>query len=343
MDIISATWTHIGLAIVVGAAIIYFSPEEGFYKVLGHFGIGLFVAALVATFWQLREVKEFFLSVARAVLIDDAYLAKLGRGSQRELRLAAESAILGDLTKNPEYDYRGLGKWIDNVLFERSLPSDAPNTGVYRERYRDVITLELISLRAVLDEVKGPADEVPAANLDSEVMRITTINRYTAMAPRADPKDYKHYPVPLSGKSSDMPHFPLAKRVRFWVGTSEKDAKEVEVVIADNPRGGIEFEAKMVGAIEFVDGRAEVWTKLVEYKLPNREPFALGTMSSLTHDLYVEARMVRSPKRYVFDGNVISFAGEKEIEYPSNGIVLEYPGWLFEDHGYLIWWWEDNA
>lgn len=343
LEVVRATWAQILLGLIGGGVFIYFSPQEGPLKVLDHIGIGLIVASVVTLFLQLREVKDFFLSVARAVLIEDAYLRRLGRPSQRQLRLAAASAILHDLAKNPKYDAEGLGKWVDDVLFEKSLPSDEPGSGLYRERYRDNVTLEFITLRKALQEVGALVEGVPKENLDLEVVKQTTTTRYTVLAPRANAKEYKDYPVPLSGKSSDMPDvFPLGKRLRFWVGNSEEKAAEVELELSDHPRGGIEFAAKKPQAIAFVDGEAEVWTRLIEYKLPAREPFVVMTMSHLTHDLRAEVSIVGTTRGFVLDGNIISFAGKRAIDYAVNGIALEYPGWLFEDHGYFVWWWEET-
>lgn len=331
-------WAQIALAFLGGAALIYWAPEKGFWKVIDHIGIGFVVAAIVTLFWQLREMTEFFLSLARSTLIEDDYVRKLNQPSLRRLRSAAVSAAVEDLVTNQKYDWRKLEGWVDEVMFSRLLPTAPPPSGVYRKDYRDSIVLEFVTLRAALSELSAPMDAVPQDALNMIVLKQTITTRYTVVAPRLG-TEYQGYPVSLSGKASDMPFIETKSRVRYYVGNREQDAVEVPVRIVDIPRGGIEYEARR--EVSFVNGEAHVWTKRVTYVLPASEPFIVETMSHMTDGARVHLSATGTDGRIVFDGDMIGFGGTKNIEYLANGLELEYGGWLFEDHGYIIWWWNN--
>lgn len=335
-------WVQIGFAIVAGLFFAYNAPETGFWRILRELGIGLIVAAIVTLFWQLREVSEYFTTLARATLIEDAYLGKLSLPSLRKLRTAAASAILDRLVDNrPRYDWKQIENWVDNVLFEKCLPGELPLSGIYREDMYKKIELQFMSLREALLEVGGSIEDISDEELDTEVAKQTTYNRYTVIAPRRNAPGYAEYPVTLYGKSADMPRsFPLDKRVGLRVGKNEADSVEVKVTVTDVARGGIEFRAEQ--RLPLVGGETAVWTKLVEYNSGPREPFFLDTMSHLTKELTVDLTIVGTRKKLIFDADVIGLAPGETIEPTESGIFLHYPGWLLEDQGYMIWWWQQD-
>jgi len=133
------------LALIVSILLTYI-PERGLPKLFREIGIGLIVAAIVTAFWQLREISEYFLSLARSTLIQDEYLRRLNLPSLRHLRAAAASVILQRHVNSPNYDWRQKEQWFENVLFQTIFPSEQAGSGIYREDFRDVITLEFISL-----------------------------------------------------------------------------------------------------------------------------------------------------------------------------------------------------
>lgn len=333
---------QIALAVGLGSLLVLLAPEDGFWKLLDHLGIGFFVAAIVTLFWHLREMREFFESLAQSVLVRNEFLKRLNLEALREIRTTAASVILDKVTENPNYDWLGLERWVDSALFDWALPSAKAGSGIYREEYSDSMTLEFKTMEEILHELHLPAEGIEETELRKEVLKSTTISNYRVIAPRKDAASYPSYAVPLSGRASDMPHIPLDQRVRFFVGADERTANEVRLRFQDVERGGITYEG--THSFPFVEGEAKVWSKIIDYTLPPTEPFVLNAVKDLTHGMRVHLTVAGRPKRLVFEGVVMGFQGAAlaRIDHLPNGISLSYPGWLFEDHGYIIWWWEEG-
>jgi len=340
LNIIKYVWAQIGLALVVGVGLIYFVPKSSsVYIVAEHLGLGLIVAAIVTAFWQLRELTEFFQSLARSTLIEDGYLNRLRIGSLRTLRSRAASAIVSRIVDNPRYKWQQLEQWVDTELFEKCLPGDVPLSGVYREDLRDEITLEFISLRDALRETKIKSDGFPPEALNQDILKQTIKTTYTVIAPKKDSDLYRHYKVTISERVADVPYLRSELLFQFFVGHGESDAVKVDCKPTPRKAGGVEFNGEH--SIPIVNGEAKVYTSRVIFSLPHREPFALQTMAVLTHDL--QAHLTVDRKNFVLDGDVIGLGGKATKRGDKNWIALEYKGWLFENHGYIISWWETEA
>lgn len=158
-------------------------------------------------------------------------------------------------------------------------------------------------------------------------------------APRREGEGYTEYAVPLEGELSDMADFPLAQRVHYWVGTSEDDCVIVPINIHDRERGGAEYRA--THALPFRNGEVTVWSKIIEYKQAEREPFFIETVATLTRN--IEAHVTAQGRQLRFDGSIFAYGGANTVNHHVNGITLTYPGWLYEDQGYLVWWWQHDS
>jgi len=336
--VLRLVWAQIGLAFLVGLALIYLIPKTwAGYLLFEHIGLGLIVAAVVTVFWQLREISEFFQTLARSTLIDDSYLEKLNLESLRRLRSSAASAILDKSVNNPRYDWRDLERWVDTQLFEKCLPGTESMSGVYRENLVDHLTLEFLTLRDFLSAAGRSTAGVREEILDSDVLRQTLTTRYTVIAPQVGGDRYAAYKVSFNEKPAIFPDLPTDLRFQFFAGTSESTAVEVMPQRIESARG-IGFVAER--DIPLVEGRTDIWTRQIACTMPLREPFILQTMKDLTHNLRVHLSVAGARQRFVFDGEVIGFGGSDRVEYLPNGITVEYAGWLFEDHGYILWWWQ---
>ena len=339
--LLKLAWAQIILT--AGAGLLLSSlSTSGWTGPLHHIGIGLLVAAVVTSFWHLREFSEFFEKFARAILIDHKYLEQLNLESLTDLRSKAAQVILESRTDNPDYKHHELGEWIDQKLFDAWLPGKEPRSGIYREGYREEVTLQYLTLGEALAEVKEKSQEDLQEVLGSRVLKVTSVSRYTLVAPRVDSSDYRDHLVTYTGRAADLPGFPIDKRLFVQAGHGQEDAVDLNISVTDHPEGGVEFKAEPIPLL-FKNGECEVWMRSVEYQSTERQSHILNTMAILTKGLDVNLRVVGAGPKLIFEGDVIA-TGNADHKTPLPGSVsLVYEGWLFEGHGYYIWWWEADV
>src|SRR5713101_313829 len=91
-DLFSNVWALITLIFLTGIA-LSLTPGGGPWSIAHAISDGLIVVTLVALFWHLKEVRDFFLFLAEETLIKDSYLKRLSLDSLRQLRIAVASVI----------------------------------------------------------------------------------------------------------------------------------------------------------------------------------------------------------------------------------------------------------
>lgn len=331
-------WAQVGLALAIGIGLTYV-PTNGNLEPLHHVGIGLIVAAAVTTFWQFREFEEFFGQFAQDVLISDKYLEKLNERALSDLRSRAGRAIVKSHVNNPNYERGPLSDWIDELLYSSLLPGDAVGSGIYRDEFNETIALEYPTLAQALSEVGSSPEAIDATELAGSVLKVTTTTTYRAIAPRLRDKRYENYSIAYWGNGADLPHFPLQQRIRVMVGHSEETASELPLAISDEGPGGIEYKGNPL-LLKFDEaGCCQVWMRTVEYRAPEREPYMLNSMSMLTRNLHVQIYQTGPGPKLIFDGGLMATGAKRPAQHGISDFSLTYVGWLFEDHGYYIWWW----
>ena len=329
-------WSQVLLALFAGLALSLF-PAEWPTAPLHHIGIGLIVAAFVTVFLHLREITEYFEKFTGAVLVRDEYLRRLKRPALAELRANAARAMLRAEVDNTVYEQRSLADWMDRILY-KCLPTEVPASGIYREKYHEKVGLELLTLEAALQGIGANTVEIPSERLTNLVLRITTTIWYTAVSPK---REQSQYLVPYSGKGADMPHFPISSRVTVMAGSTEDDAEIMPVTATDIKLGGVSFDVPESKRLSFKDGVCPVWLRIVEYRSPERELHMLSTMSKITRGLTLDAFQVGAGPKLVFDGAIIAPGIlPNKPAYGERSISLRHDDWLFEDNGYVIWWWQ---
>ncbi len=332
-------WAQITLAFLIGLALTY-TPTEGWLEPLHHIGIGLLVAAVVTAFWHMREFAEYFERFAETVLVRDTYMSKLSVQALSRLRTKAARTILESCVDNPAYERAHLEDWLDDLLYENLLPGSKPLAGIYREGMDENIALEFPLMRDVLKDVNAGMLNVPSSELDRPVLKVTSVTRYTVVSPKLTDTGYQKLDVPYSGKTSDMPrYFPLDKRIAVYVGAEASTAKEIFFEFSDDPMGGVRFKPKTAIALPFTNGKCPVWMKTIEYRLPQNEAHILNMMGMLTRGMTLTVFQSGGPK-LVFDGGIIATGDTAEPQHNANSISLKHDHWLFENHGYYVWWWE---
>jgi len=337
---LNLAWAEIVLALVIGAGLSYYFEPKGTFEIFHHIGIGLIVAAAVTTFWQFREFEEFFATFSRKILVEDAYLEKLKVPSLTRLRSRAGHAILKEYVTNSRYERESLGDWLDEHIYGRLLPGQSPGSGLYRENYNETICLEHLTRADALREVKASLTEVPEEAQQRLVLKVTSVTTYCVVAPRLRDRRYSHYDVKYSGNSATMRNFPVTKRISVRVGYDKKSAVGCDMQISDPPEGGIVYDAKPVHLkFDRKTGACQVWIEATEYRDTDREPYALGTMGLLTKNLTVQVYQAGIGPKLTFDGGVMATGDKETPAHAPNSYTLRYSGWLFEDHGYYIWWW----
>lgn len=339
MRLLKIAWAQIILVLAAGF-FLTFLPARGWTEPLHHIGIGLLVAAVVTGFWHLREFSEFFEQFSTAVLIKNEYLSKLSFRSLADLRSKAARAILESCVDNPNYRHHELGDWIDSMLFEDLLPGRESLSGIYRQGYKEDVSLEFLTLREGLEEIAGTTSGIPNEELQARILKVTSIARFTAISPRLNSPYYPAYKTGYGGRAADLPHFPLEHRIKLDVGHTEKSAGPVKIDVTNEPMGGISFKAEPK-MLTFKDGECEVWMRSIEYQSPKSQAHALNTMGILTHGLNVKLRQIGPGPSLVFEGDVIATGSSAEKFYLPGGVELVYEGWLFEGHGYFLWWWDN--
>lgn len=329
-------WSQILLAFLAGAWLSRIDPLTKYWGVLHDIGIALLVAAIVTIFWHLREFSDFFERFARAILIEDEHLANLSISTLTRLRSRAGRHILSARTDNPNYDERNkLADEIDAMIFGNLLSSKEGSSGMYREKYRERITIEAMSFEAALREVGTDPAGLPADVLKATVHKITTVTSYTIIAPFVA---ISSYDVKLNGRYADMPaSFPIAKRLSLRAGHSESKAVDIKINVTNRREGGIDVEA-VPCPLPLTNGGCDIWTEMVEYRSPSAEAHILNTMSLLTRGFRVDLFQSGPGPFLVFDGGFVA-PNAPDPEFGPHSIHLEYDGWLFEDQGYNIWWW----
>lgn len=331
-------WAQIALAFLIGVGLSWV-PAHGWTAPIHHVGIGLLVAAVVTTFWQFREFSEYFEKYAQAILVHDDHLKKLSMASLVTLRSRADEAILTEFVTNPRFERKALTKWIDDLLYTKLLPGGDAGSGVYRDSFEDEICIEYPTLREALTALKIDLGSLSDEALDVRILKVTSTTTYTAVAPKLNEPAYQTYTVPFSGKGADLPNFPIDKRVLGRVGTSEATAATMNLAFKDEPLGGISYSAASV-ALPFVQGSCHVWMRTIEYRSPQRESHVLNTMSTLTHNLSVHLYRTGPGPNVVFDGDMLAAGVGAGPKHSPHSVTLKYNGWLFEDNGYYLWWWE---
>lgn len=334
--LLHAAWAQFTLALVAGI-LLTFVPSSKWYSPLHEIGIGLIVAAFVTLFWHLREFSEFFETFAKNILLHDEYLAKLSVKSLTSLRSKAARKILESCADNPQYERGALGDWIDDLMFNHLLPGKTPLSGMYRENYEERVEIDFITLREALAIVASDPADVPSETLTQLVLRVTETAWYTVIPPsRSDASYLFRY----TGRTSDMKHFPLEHRIALMVGEDEATATTLSLKIIDDPLGGVSYSAPPK-TLPIRDGRCTVWLKTVEYRWPASEPHVLNTMNIPTRNIKVNLTHVGGGPKLGFSGDLLAAGPNRQIRHFPRGISIDFAGWLFEDHGYFLWWWEE--
>lgn len=331
-----AAWAQFSLALIVGI-LMTFVPERRWYSFVHEVGIGLIVAAVVTLFWHLREFSEFFERFSKGILLDDQYLSKLSVKSLAAVRSKAARAILESCADNPLYERVALGDWIDDLMFNHLLPGKTALSGMYRENYEEKIQVEFISLEDALTLAAADVASVPASERSKLILKVTETSWYTVVPPS---KSDAEYMFRYGGKSADMPFFPLQNRITLMVGESEETAATLPLKIVADPLGGIGYIA-VHKTLPIRGGKCNVWLRTVEYRMPNNESHILNTMSVITKNVKVDLYQVGSGPKLVFHGDLLAAGPDRQIRHFARGISLDFKGWLFEDHGYFLWWWEE--
>ncbi|HSY49380.1 MAG TPA: hypothetical protein VLC46_11255 [Thermoanaerobaculia bacterium] len=337
---IPRVWAEVIVALTYGLLLSTSFSSESPHPILRVFhdlGIGLVVAALVTVLWQVGEFRDFFERFARQVMIEDEYLNKLDDASLKDLRLQAARVILKRCVNNPQYKRDDLERAIDRLLYGSLLPGKKPHSGVYRENYKESVTLEYLTLDSALHEIGEKSDHLLAAERGAPILKVTTISTAKIVSPVLNSEPYR---ISLWGKAADLAHFPMDKRVRYFAGTNEQDGTERKITFKNHAFGGIEYEVKEPREVDFDNCECHVWIKLIEYRSPAREPFAVNLMSHLTRGLYLEIRRVGEGPDLVFEGDVIASGTKLEPVHLPYGIQITFEDWLFEDQGFIFWWWE---
>lgn len=337
--VLHLAWAQITLAFGAGMALSYYFEPKGKFEVLHHIGIGLIVAAVVTTFWQFREFEEFFVQFSRRILVEDAYLEKLKVPALTTLRSRAGRSILKNYVNNPAYERDALGDWIDELLYSTLLPGQV-SSGLYRDGFEETICIEHLTLAKALKQVGAPTDKLQPADSTTPVLKVTAVTTYRVIAPRLGDPKYSDYTVSYSGNGADMHSFPLEKRIQVRVGTTRDNAVSLDMQPADEPLGGFKYQAKPV-KLQFDQktGICPVWMESVEYRDPRHEPYVLSTMGLLTKNLTVHVYHTGTGPRLTFEGGMMASGAKEDPMHGPSSFRLRYSGWLFEDHGYYVWWW----
>jgi hypothetical protein len=338
LELIRLAWSQVLLALTFGILLSLIPESRMYWGTFHHIGLGLLVAAVVTLFWHLREFADFFERFARTILISDDYLSRLSYDTLSTVRARAGREMLKTRVNNPKYQHKELLKWVDEVLYGKCFPGPLPSSWMYREAYSEKISLEHMTLETALNTVEADTSKVPKSALDSPIHKITTTATFEVLSPRLEAG---LYPLQMSGRFADLPHFPLQKRLTFRGGYSESTAKSIHVTATNREKGGIDFEAEP-RSLTVEGGSCSVWIETVEYKSPRLESHILNTMNMLTHGLTVDLFQVGAGPRLRMDAGMIA----TEICQPRHSpgsIRLEVDGWLFQHHGYCIWFWEPEA
>jgi hypothetical protein len=333
-------WAEVIVALTYGLLLSTSFSGESPHPILRVFhdiGIGLVVAALVTVLWQVGEFRDYFEHFARQVMIEDEYLSKLDEASLQDLRLRAARAILERCVTNPQYKRDDLEQAIDRLLYGSLLPGEKPHSGVYRENYKESLTLEYLTLQSAREEIGEKSDGLSPSDLAAPILKVTSITTAKIVSPMKNSEPYK---IQLGGKAADLTHFPMEKRVRYFGGTDEQGSTEKKVTFKNHPFGGIEYEVEKPCEIAFEQGECHVWLKLIEYRSPERESFALNLMNHLTRGLHLDIRRVGAGPNVVFEGGVIASGKKLEPVHVPCGIQITFEDWLFPDQGFFFWWWE---
>jgi len=332
-------WAQILLAFGAGVALSYYFEAPGRFEILHHIGIGLIVAAVVTTFWQFREFEEFFAKFSRRILVEDAYLEKLKTPSLTALRSRAGRAILKEFVNNPAYQRESLGDWIDDLLYRTLMPSQTDGSGLYREDYTETVCLEHVRLVDALKAVGADTSNIRADALEANILKVTSITTYRVVAPRLEDNRYSCYTVRYTGNGAGMRYFPAEYRIVGRVGHTADTARTLAMHCKDTSTGGIAYNADPI-TLEFdkATGTCNVWVETVEYRDTDRESYVLSTMALLTRDVNVHVYYSGSTNKLNFDGGMLASGRTNTIHGP-NSYGLRHTGWLFEDHGFYVWWW----
>lgn len=337
-NFIGKTWAQVLLALLVGSYLAYKAPDEGLWKLVNHLGIGLVEAALVTMLLHVRELTEFFENFAAKVLTKDEYMMRLRRPALEEIRSKAARTIMDSYVDNAGYDKDHLYNWVDSILY-KMLPGIEIPSGLYREDYRETIVLEFLPLGDALNELNLVLDNFASEDLSAILLKITSTCEYKVVSPSTRKEGFSKYEVKYSGIAADMPVFPVEHRVSLHVGHAYQDSKPVSVIFESEEMGGISYRIEPQ-SFPFTDGACQVWMQSVEYLPPTRQPYVLNQMNMPTKNVDVTLFQYGSGPRLVFDGDVIAIGAKGPAERQRGRIRLDYKGWLFESHGYFIWWWE---
>ncbi|HEX6188534.1 MAG TPA: hypothetical protein VFZ40_10675, partial [Pyrinomonadaceae bacterium] len=285
-DLIKSAWAQILLAIAVGILCLLYKDEWRLSAFIHHLGTAFIVAAIVTAFWHLREVSEVIHKYVRAMLVDFSYLTNMDVPTLMQLRSTAARAILQRSTDNPSYERTKLENWIDSLLYERLLPGKAKLSGIYRDNCSERIAVQRLTLAEALREVGSPADGLSEDALAATVVRVTTTGRFTVISPQVSDDNYKFYEFTYSNSSSGLANFPIEKQTRVFVGNDQRNAEEL--IVRTTRQDGEVKSTVEPRKLEFTKGMCKVWLKTIEYKSLARDPFALNTMSHLTHGIRVD-------------------------------------------------------
>ena len=183
----------------------------------------------------------------------------------------------------------------------------------------------------------GSTDGIPEEELETHIVKMTSTAWYTwFVTPSLQEKDFS---FPYGGDAADMKFFPIDKRMLIYVGRNEELAQPLEVLYTKQQQGGITYEA-VAKTLPFQEGRCEVWERSIEYNPVDRPNHILNTMSRLTRNLKVDVIRSGPGPNLRFYGKMVASGSERHTRHLPNGINLEFRGWLFEDHGYYVWWWD---
>lgn len=320
------------VAFLFGLVVTLIAPKfihsvEAFLDQLGH---AFMIAAILAWLLNVTEMKEFFVRLAAQTMIDRRFLEGLKPSLLKEVRSQISEVLVRDAVNNEAYRWTDLHECTERFLFEHCLPTEKPGSGLYRRNLTEEVFVRVVSLHDVIAEVGG---SISAGTEDTAapLYRIERIVEFQVVSPKTE---LEHLSLPIGFETHDEPSsVPLNKILRIWAGSCENDAKEIDLG-CHREDGQVRGSAEQ--SLPVAEGICRVWRRSVEF---GSHAFLLSKMSMLTHGMTLRLSLEHRPEdKLSASGWLMALGPLPEATKLPNGIRISYDDWLFEDHGYFVYW-----
>jgi len=294
------------ILVSVSLLLLILTPDHAswwVYRLLGHLGIALFIAGLIAFALETEHFIDYFEARLSSILTKREFINLLGESTLRGVQESITVKLLG---YELDEDMRRLYAKSNEFLLE-----------VFSTNYRRNYVVDIT---------------ISQSETNPEMLLVKSCSSYELVSPSRE--RLTEYPVSLNTTALRHPTFPgpYMKSCKIFA-----DDKELDVQKEEKTKGSyVEWGAK--AAVNF-KGSTNIRIEREQYIWKEDSPVFTLRTTHLTRNVTMFVRMA-TKARYLVEARTFGFFESKTVGTGENGISVYFMDWMLPKNGIIVTWQE---